>query len=76
MKLRSNFILSNLPVIIALFLLCSSPVLLLLHQDDIANQNAGYAFYFLIVGVLWIILQCLMGKYLHENDIPTKKLAS
>jgi len=76
MKLRSNFILSNLPVIIALFVLSSSPILLLLHQDDIANQNAGYAFYFLIVGVLWKILQYLLDKYLHQNDIPTKKLAS
>jgi hypothetical protein len=76
LKLCSNFVLSNLPVIIALIMLGSLPILILLHHEDNANQNAGYAFYFLIVGVLWKIVQYLMGKYLHQNEISSKKLAS
>jgi hypothetical protein len=54
--LRSNFVLSNLPVIIALNLLASAPFFLLQNQEDIANQNANYPFYLLIIGVLWKII--------------------
>jgi hypothetical protein len=75
-NLLSNFVLSNLPIIIALILLTSAPFLLLLHKEDIANQNAGYAFYFLIAGVLWKIIQYFMDKNRHEKNFCTKKLES
>ena len=74
--LRSNFVLLNLPVIIALFMLGTCPFLLLLDQEGIANQNAGFASYFLIAGVMWKIILYLMHKNLQENGNSTKKLAS
>ena len=73
-KLLSNFVLSNLPIIIALFMLTSAPFLLLLHEEDIANQNASYAFYFLIAGVLWKIIQYFMDKHRHPDNNSTKKV--
>ena len=60
--LPGNFIISNLPVIIALLLLASSPIYILQNEIEIANQNAGYAFYFLIAGILWKIIKHLMYK--------------
>jgi hypothetical protein len=54
--LLSDFILSNLPIIIALIILTSAPFLLLLHEEDIANQNASYVYYLLIVGVIWKLI--------------------
>jgi len=72
--LRSNFVLLNLPIIIALSMLTSAPFLLLQNEQDTANQNVGYAFYFLIAGILWKIIQYLMDKHPPENNIPGKKL--
>jgi hypothetical protein len=71
--LRSNFVLSNLPVIIALILLASAPFFLLHNQQDIANQNAGYVFYLLIVGILWKIIQHLMNNHFEKKNISAKK---
>ena len=71
--LRSNFVLSNLPVIIALILLASALYFLFHNQQDIANQNAGYAFYLLIVGIFWKIIQHLMNNHFEEKNISEKK---
>ena len=71
--LRTYF-LPNLPVIVALVLLGSTPYFLLINQPDAANQNAEYAFYFLIAGVIWKIIQLLTIKKQHKDNIPTKKL--
>jgi Ca2+/Na+ antiporter len=72
--LRSNFVLSNLPIIIALILLASAPIFLLQNENEIANLNAGYAFYLLIVGILWKIIQYMMDKHPRKNNITSKKL--
>jgi len=72
--LSSNFVLSNLPVIIALIMLASPPFFLLQNQDEIANQNAGYAFYLLIVGILWKIIQHFMNKHFEKNNTSAKKV--
>jgi len=61
-NLFSNFVLSNLPIIIALVLLGSAPFLLLQNEQHIANQNAAYAYYFLIAAILWKIIQYMMDK--------------
>lgn len=71
--LRSNFDLSNLPVIIALIMLASAPYFLLHYQQDIANQNAGYAFYLLIVAILWKIIQHVMDNHFEKKNIYAKK---
>ena len=60
------FALSNLPIIIALILLASAPIFLLQNENEIANINAGYAFYFLIVGILWKIIQSVIKRYSHK----------
>jgi hypothetical protein len=74
-NLLSNFVFSNLPIIIALILLTSAPFLLLQNEQDMANQIAGYAFYFLVAGILWkIIIQYLIGKLPPENGISPKKI--
>jgi len=72
--LPSNFILSNLPIIIALIMLTSAPFLLLLHEEDIANQNASYAYYLLIVGVIWKLIQYLSDKPKPVNNTNRKNL--
>jgi len=72
-RLSSNFVLSNLPIIIALVMLISAPFLLLQNEQEIANQNAGYAYYLLIAAILWKIIQYLIGKHPTENNISTKK---
>jgi hypothetical protein len=72
--LLSNFILSNLPIIIAPIILTSAPFLLLLHEEDIANQNASYAYYLLIVGVIWKLIQFLRDKPKSVNNINRKNL--
>jgi predicted CDP-diglyceride synthetase/phosphatidate cytidylyltransferase len=70
----NKFVLSNLPVIIALFMLASAPFFVLQNQEDIANQYAGYAFYLLIVGIVWKIIQYLMNKHFEKNNISAKKV--
>jgi hypothetical protein len=70
--LHENLTLSDLPIIIALVLLVSTPFLLLQNENEIANQIAGYAYYFLIAGILWKIIQYLINRYPHKDNIPTK----
>ena len=69
-SLPANFIISNLPIIIALILLASTPVYILQSENEIANQNAGYAFYFLIVGILWKVIQYILKNYSHKDNKP------
>jgi hypothetical protein len=64
---RSNFVLLNLPVIIAL------PFFLLQNEQEIANQTAGYAYYLLIVGILWKIIQHFMTNHFEKKYISAKK---
>jgi hypothetical protein len=71
--LRSNFVLSNLPVIIALIMLASTPFFLLQNEQQIANQIAGYAYYFLIVGILWKIIRHFMNTHFEKKNISAKK---
>ena len=71
--LRSNFVLSNLPVIIALVMLASTPFFLLQNEQEIANQIAGYAYYLLIVAILWKIIQHFMNTHFEKKNISAKK---
>jgi hypothetical protein len=71
--LPSNFVLSDLPVIIALVMLASTPFFLLQNEHQIANQIAGYAFYFLIVAILWKIIQHFMNNPFEKKNISAKK---
>ena len=70
--LRTHF-LPNLPVIVALILLSSTPLFLLINEPDTANQNAKYAFYFLIAGVIWKNIQLLTIKQ-HKDNISSADL--
>jgi len=72
-RLSSNFVFSNLPIIIALVLLISAPFLILQNEEDIANQIAGYAYYLLIVGILWKIIQHFMNTHFEKKNISAKK---
>lgn len=47
----------NLPIIIALVMLGVVPLLIVLNENEKANQIAGYAFYLIILGVLGKIIQ-------------------
>jgi Ca2+/Na+ antiporter len=67
-------ILANLPIIIALILLGSAPLFILQEELYIANQLAGFAFYSLIVGVIWKIIQYLMNRHQHENEITENRV--
>jgi uncharacterized membrane protein len=72
-NLLSNFVFSNLPIIIALILLTSAPFLILQNEQDIANQIVGYAFYFLVAGILWKIIQHFMNNRFEKKNISPKK---
>ncbi len=72
--LRSNFVLSDLPVIIALIMLASTPFFLLQNEPEIANQTAGYAYYLLIAAILWKVIQYLIGKHPPERNNIVEKL--
>jgi hypothetical protein len=61
-----------MPIIIALVLLASTPFLLLQNENEIANQIAGYAYYFLIAGILWKVIQLLTNRHPRKDNIPTK----
>jgi hypothetical protein len=74
--LCSNFVSSNLPVIIALVMLASTPFFILQKVNEIANQIAGYAFYFLIAGILWKAIQYLINRYPSKDNVPSKLLDS
>jgi hypothetical protein len=73
-RLFNNFVLSNLPILIALVILAFAPFLILQDKQDIANQRAGYAYYFLIVGILWKIIQYLVTNGQDKDEIPRKRL--
>ena len=61
--------LSSIPVIVALIMLGSAPLFLLQDELAIANQFAGYAYYFLIISVLWKIIQYLTNRSRHEDEL-------
>ena len=46
----------------------------ILQDPYIANQIAGFAFYLLIAGVIWKILQYLLNRRLYENERPYNKV--
>jgi hypothetical protein len=71
--LRSNFVLSNLPVIFALVMLASTPFFLLQNVQEIANQIAGFAYFLLIVGILWKIIQHFTTNHFEKKNISAKK---
>lgn len=47
----------NLPIIIALVMLAVSPLLIMLNENENANQIAGYGFYLIIIGVIGKVIQ-------------------
>jgi hypothetical protein len=55
----------NLPIIIAMVMLGISPLMIILNENENANQIAGYAFYLIIVGVVFKIIQYLKNGSLH-----------
>jgi len=71
--LLSNFVLSNLPVIIALVMLASTSFFLLQKEQEIANQIAGYAYYLLILAIFWKIIQHFMNNHFEQKNVPEKK---
>jgi cytosine/uracil/thiamine/allantoin permease len=75
-KLFSNFVFSNLPIIIALIILAYVPFLILQDENEIANQITSYSFYLLIMGVIWKSIEYIMGQHPPENSTSTEKLES
>ena len=47
----------NLPIMIALVMLSVAPLFIMLNEGENANQITGYAFYLIIIGVLFKIIQ-------------------
>ena len=56
-KVFGYYFFYNLPIIIALVMLGVAPVLIIMSENENANQIAGYAFYLMVVGVLGKIIQ-------------------
>lgn len=55
----------NLPIIIALVMLGITPLMIILNENENANQIAEYAFYLIIVGVVCKIIQYLKNGSLN-----------
>ena len=66
------FIIPNFPIIVALVLLASAPIFLLSNNYDVANQNAGYAFYLLIAGIIWKVIQHSLKMFVSRDNILHK----
>jgi len=68
------YIIWNLPVIIALIMLCWACLYILQNELETANQVAGYAYYLLIIGLVWKTIQFfikgfqLTGKLKRQTD--------
>jgi hypothetical protein len=75
-KLFSNFVFSDLPIIIALIIIAYVPFLILQHENEIANQITSYSFYLLIMGVIWKSIEYIMDQHPPENSTSTEKLES
>jgi len=74
--LSRRFGLANMPIGIALIMIASAPFLILQNEYDIANQNASYAYYLLIVGVIWKLIQYLRDKRKPVNNTNRNNLGA
>jgi cytosine/uracil/thiamine/allantoin permease len=63
-----NIALSDLPIIVALILLASSPFLILQNENELANQLASYSFYLLIAGIIWKSIEYLIRPHLTQKS--------
>jgi hypothetical protein len=72
--LRNRSFLLNLPVIIPLIILSSTPYFILIKQQDIANEYAGYAFYLLVIAVIYKIIQSLVNKRVNRNKAISRTM--
>ena len=70
--LRNRSFLVNLPVIIPLIILMFAPYFILIKQQDVANQNASYAFYLLVIAVIYKIIQNLVTKNVSKSNLGSK----
>ena len=70
--LRVRSFLINLPVIIPLVVLACAPYFILIKQQDIANDYAGYALYLLVIAVVYKIVQNLVDKQVHKTKVASK----
>jgi hypothetical protein len=55
-------------------MLGSTPLLILLNEQEIANQTASSAYYLLIVGIIWKILQYVNDMRNPLNNTEREKL--
>lgn len=62
MRIIYKIKISNIPIIIALALLVSAPVLITQKQVMLANEVAKYAYYLLIIGITWKLVLYLLTK--------------
>lgn len=62
----------NLPIIIPLIVLSSVPYFILIGQQDVANQIAGYAFYLLGIVVIYKIILSLVNKRTDKKKVIAK----
>lgn len=63
---------SSLPIIIAIILLASTPILMLQIDQEVANKIAGYSFYLLAGGILLRIIQRIVEKQFRTDSLPAK----
>jgi len=52
-------------------MICCAPFFLLQDELKIANQIVGYAYYLLVVGILWKLIQYLMNRSPQTAELKT-----
>ena len=55
-------------------MLSTAPILILQYEFYIANQVAALAFYFLIIGVIWKVIQYWMSRLEYENEASNNRV--
>ena len=72
MKIINKIKISDIPIISALALLACAPLLLVQNQGMVANEIAKYAYYLLVIGIVWkVVLYLLTRKNnkMHLSDV-------
>ena len=59
MKLTNKIEISDITIIIALTLLGFAPLLLIQEQEIVADEMAKYAYYLIVIGIVWKALLLL-----------------
>lgn len=66
---------SRISASLALFFLVATPILLILKNDVLAETSAIYAYYFLVITVIQLVLELKNGQIVAKAPVPRTNFA-